>query len=119
SAPPTATETPASASPSASPTETQTSASGSPASETANSGNDLLWVWLILGLIVLGLIIAFAARATRRGKAAAGWKSRAREPYSQVVVLRSRLGAELAAPEVPADRVDQALMDLDGVLEKL
>jgi hypothetical protein len=102
------------------PTETQGISSATPASEeAAETGNDLLWVWIVLGLIVLGLIVAVAARGRRRGKAAAGWTSRAREPYSQAVVLRDRLAGELAAPELTGDRIDQALIDLDGISEKL
>jgi outer membrane biosynthesis protein TonB len=110
-------------SPSAQPTQTPTTASGSPAvaasSPAASSGGSSPWIWIVLGLAVLGVILALAIGAKRRGNAAAAWRSRARDPYSEGVVLFDRLGAELAAPEVAGDRIDQALEDLDGVSEKL
>jgi hypothetical protein len=110
-------------SPSAQPTQTETTASGSPAvaasSPAASSGGNSPWIWIVLGLTILGVILVLATRARRRGKAAAAWRSRARDPYSEGVVLFDRLGAELAAPEVSGDRIDQVMGDLDGVSEKL
>jgi hypothetical protein len=110
-------------SPSEQPTQTETTESSGPAvaasSPAESSGGTSPWIWIVPGLAILGLILALAMRGKRRGKAAAGWRSRARDPYSQGVVLFDRLGAELAAPEVAGDRIDQALRDLDGVSEKL
>jgi hypothetical protein len=60
-----------------------------------------------------------AAMARTRGRAAAAWASRARDPYSQGVVLHDRLSAELAGPEMPEDRIDAALAELDGISQQL
>jgi hypothetical protein len=47
------------------------------------------------------------------------WRSRARDPYAQGIVLRDRLAAELAGPEVSGVAIGQILADLDQVSEKL
>lgn len=120
---PTASESPRPTRSPREPTQTETTESSGPAvaasSPTETSGETSPWIWIILGLAILGVILALTARARRRGKGTAAWRSRARDPYSQAVVLADRLGAELAAPEVAGDRIDQALGDLDEVSEHL
>jgi hypothetical protein len=71
--------------PAAAPTaqEPATSAAAeSPASST--SGSNLIWLWVVLGAIVLILIIVLIARSGRRGpKPADIWRSRAVDAYAK------------------------------------
>ena len=62
-------------------TVTVTSAPTAPATGSAapaaSSGTSLIWLWVVLGVLVLAGLIALIARsARRRSTAAAGWRSR-------------------------------------------
>jgi hypothetical protein len=68
-----------------------TPASSSPAS-SSGSGANLIWLWVILGAVVLLLIILFATRSPSRAPApipgperssATGWHARAADAYAQ------------------------------------
>jgi len=73
-------ETPAAA-PSAQEPATSAAAQ-SPAS--SSSGSNLIWLWVVLGAIVLILIIVLSARSGRRGpKPADIWRSRAVDAYAK------------------------------------
>jgi hypothetical protein len=73
-------ETPAAA-PSAQEPATSAAAE-SPAS--SSSGSNLIWLWVVLGAIVLILIIVLIARSGRRGpKPADIWRSRAVDAYAK------------------------------------
>ena len=80
--------------PSRSPRETQapqpsaqepaTSAAAESPAASSNSGSNLLWLWVVLGAIVLILIIVLIARSGRRGpKPADVWRSRAADAYAK------------------------------------
>lgn len=77
-------ETPA-AQPSAQ--EPATSAAAEPASSPAassGSGSDLIWLWVVLGALVLIGIIVLVARSGRRGpKPAEVWQARAADAYAK------------------------------------
>ena len=62
-------------------TSTPTTGSAAPA---ASSGTNLIWLWVLLGILVLVGLIALIARSSRRRSAAAtGWRSRLIEAYAQ------------------------------------
>jgi hypothetical protein len=58
---------------------------------------------LLIGLIIVGVIVAFVARSRGRAKAAAEqWRARAMSVYARGTALHHRLSAELLTPS--ADR---------------
>jgi hypothetical protein len=67
--------------------EPATSAAAEPASSPASSGSsgsDLIWLWVVLGAIVLIGIIVLVARSGRRGpKPAEIWQARAVDAYAK------------------------------------
>jgi len=70
--------------PSRSPQETPAAAATSPAA-SSTSGSDLIWLWVVLGAIVLILLIVLIARSGRRRgpKPADVWQSRAVDAYAK------------------------------------
>ena len=82
--PPPPSPTPSSASPPAAPSTAPpaTPASSSPASSGGFSLN-LIWLWVILGALVLVGIIVLAARSPGRSDEAVNWRSRAAHTYQQ------------------------------------
>ena len=75
---PTAEPSTASTTPSPTPSSSPTSASG--------SGADLIWLWVILGALILLGIILLATRSPARGRPSApasGWHSRAVDVYAK------------------------------------
>ena len=70
--------------PSRSPQETPAAAATSPAASTS-SGSDLIWLWVVLGAILLILLIVLIARSGRRRgpKPADVWRSRAVDAYAK------------------------------------
>jgi hypothetical protein len=105
------------------PTEVESSApaasSESPSGEAGGDESSTAWIWVVLAVAFIGLMFVLAARGRTRGKAAAGWKSRAGDPYSRGVVLHDRLASELAAPEMTGTQVDEALTEFDGISQQL
>jgi hypothetical protein len=106
---------PAANSPSPTPTETATES----ASAEAASGSSSTWLWIVLALVVVAAIVGLALWARSRGKAAADWRSRARDPFSEGVVLHDRLKADLGAPQVGDDRLDESLTEVDRIGQQL
>jgi hypothetical protein len=74
-----ATVAPASAAPASAPAA---SPSATPAS---GSGSSLIWLWILLGVVVAAILIAWITRAVRRGsaKADADWRSRRVDAYAK------------------------------------
>jgi hypothetical protein len=66
--------------------------SGATATPTASSGNSLLWLWILLGALVLAGLIAWIVSATRRRSAtAAGWQSRLVDAYAKGSALHDAM----------------------------
>jgi len=71
---------------------TPTAASTVSATSGASSGTGLIWLWVLLGvLVVAGLIVLVARSARRRSAAAAGWRSRLIEAYAKGSALRDAM----------------------------
>ena len=82
-------ETPAAA-PSAQ--EPATSAAAQSPAASSSSGSDLIWLWVVLGAIVLILIVVLIARSGRRGpKPADVWRSRAVDAYARGSALHDAM----------------------------
>jgi hypothetical protein len=77
-------------------TVTVTSAPTAPATGSAapaaSSGTSLIWLWVLLGVLVLAGLIALIARTgRRRSAAAAGWRSRLVEAYAKGSALHDAM----------------------------
>jgi hypothetical protein len=96
SAPPPATPTtgptaaPTTASPTAAPSTASTAPSPTPSSSTGGSGVNLIWLWFVLGALVLLGIILLATRSPSRSSPqgrspvdASNWHSRAVDAYAK------------------------------------
>ena len=70
---------------------TQPPATGS-AAPAASSGTSLIWLWVLLGVLVLAGLIAVIARSSRRRSAAAqGWRSRLVDAYAKGSALHDAM----------------------------
>jgi hypothetical protein len=80
-----ATSQPATSAPAVAPAPAQTSQSqAAPAPSPAASGSSLLWLWIVLGVLAVGLVaVLIARRSSRRSAAAAGWRSQVVDAYAQ------------------------------------
>ena len=95
-----------SASASALPTTAQSAvapAANAPASGSASGGSEssssLIWLWIVIGLLVLiGLIVAITRASGRRSAAAAGWQDRVVGVYAESAALCD----SMRAAETPA-----------------
>ena len=66
-------------------------AAGSPAAN-GEAGTNLLWLWILLGALVLvGLIVLIVRSAGRRSATAAGWQSRIIDAYAQGSALHDAM----------------------------
>ena len=66
-------------------------ATGSAAPATS-SGTSLIWLWVLLGVLVLAGLIALIARSSRRrSAAAAGWRSRLVDAYAKGSALHDAM----------------------------
>jgi hypothetical protein len=78
----------------AGPTVTTTptpTAAGSPAAN-GETGTNLLWLWILLGALVLvGLIVLIVRSAGRRSATAAGWQSRIIDAYAKGSALHDAM----------------------------
>jgi hypothetical protein len=77
-------------------TVTVTSAPAAPATGSAapgaSSGTSLIWLWVLLGVLVLAGLIALIARSgRRRSAAAAGWRSRLVDAYAKGSALHDAM----------------------------
>jgi hypothetical protein len=71
---------------------TQPPATGSAAPAAAASGTSLIWLWVLLGVLVLAGLIALIARSARRRSAgAAGWRSRLVDAYAKGSALHDAM----------------------------
>ena len=62
------------------------------AAPAASSGTSLIWLWVLLGVLVLGGLIALIARSSRRrSAAAAGWRSRLVDAYAKGSALHDAM----------------------------
>ena len=69
---------------------TQPPATGSAA--PVSSGTSLIWLWILLGVLVLAGLIALIARSARhRSAAAAGWRSRLVDAYAKGSALHDAM----------------------------
>ena len=93
-----------SASPSPSPSASPSPSPSAPASSAAQptsspaavgtSGSSLIWLWVLLGAIVLIGVIALIARSRgRHAAAAAGWRSRVIDAYAKGSALHDAMSA--------------------------
>jgi hypothetical protein len=92
---PAATAAPSSAAP-------QSTTTAAPA---AGSGTSLLWLWILLGAVLVAVLIAWITRVARRGSAtAADWRSRLVDAYAQGSALRDAMSiAETPGAMAAAD----------------
>jgi hypothetical protein len=73
-------------------TPTRTAQPGSPAAVAGESGTGLVWLWILLGAIVLiGMIVLIARSRSRRSAAAAGWQSRVIDAYAKGSALHDAM----------------------------
>jgi hypothetical protein len=80
----------------AAPTESVTSpapvTSPSAAASGSSSGTNLLWLWILLGVLILaGLIAWIVTSGRRRSAAAAGWRSRLIDAYAKGSALHDAM----------------------------
>ena len=62
------------------------------ATPSASSGTSLLWLWILLGVVVVvGLIALIARSARRRSAAAASWRSRLIDAYAKGSALHDAM----------------------------
>jgi hypothetical protein len=78
------------------------------AAPAASSGTSLIWLWVLLGVLVLAGLIALIARSARRRSAAtASWRSRFVDAYARGSALHDAMSVAeapggLAAPDAAA-----------------
>jgi hypothetical protein len=73
-------------------TSAPTAPSSVSASPAASSGTSLIWLWVLLGVLVLvGLIVWIARSGRRRSAAAAGWRSRLIDAYAKGSALHDAM----------------------------
>ena len=94
---PTPTETTtvtATATATAAPPTTSSAAASSPgAAASGGSGTSLLWLWILLGVLILaGLITWIVQSGRRRSAATAGWQSRIIDAYAKGAALHDAMG---------------------------
>ncbi len=78
-----------------------------PATPAASSGTSLIWLWVLLGVLVLAWRIALIVRSARRRSAAgAGWRSRLIDAYAKGSALHDAMSvAEAPGGLASADAV--------------
>ena len=87
----TATET-ATAAPTESATSPTPATSPSAAASGSSSGTNLLWLWILLGVLILAGLIAWIVQSGRRRSAAtAGWQSRLIDAYAKGSALHDAM----------------------------
>jgi len=76
----------------ATPTESATSPTPSAAASGSSSGTSLLWLWILLGVLILAGLIAWIVTSSRRRSAAtAGWRSRLIDAYAKGSALHDAM----------------------------
>jgi hypothetical protein len=119
---PTATPTPtptptATATPTTTTTVTATatpSAASSPGAATSGrSGTSLIWLWILLGVLVLAGLIAWIARSSRRrSAAAAGWQSRLIDAYAKGSALHDAMSVAESQGDLAASNAQARWYDV-------
>jgi hypothetical protein len=86
----------------AAPTTAPASATASPA---AGSGTSLLWLWVLIGVVVVAILITLVTRSVRRGSAAtsAGSRSGLVDAYAKGSALHDAMSVAEAPGAVAAD----------------
>ena len=78
-------------------TSAPTAAATGTAAPAASSGTNLIWLWVLLGVLVLAGLIALIARSSRRrSAAAAGWRSRLVDAYAKGSALHDAMSVAAA-----------------------
>jgi hypothetical protein len=76
----------------ATPTESATSSTPSAAASGSSSGTSLLWLWILLGVLILaGLIAWIVTSGRRRSAATADWRSRLIDAYAKGSALHDAM----------------------------
>jgi hypothetical protein len=74
------------------PTPTLTAQPSSSPAPGSTSGSGLIWLWVLLGaLVLIGLIVWIARARGRRAAAAAGWRSRIIDAYAKGSALHDAM----------------------------
>ena len=77
-------------------TSAPTAAATGTAAPAASSGPNLIWLWVLLGVVVLAGLIALIARSGRHRSAAAGWRSRLVDAYAKGSALHDAMSVAAA-----------------------
>ena len=77
-------------------TSAPTAAATGTAAPAASSGTNLIWLWVLLGVVVLAGLIALIARSGRLRSAAAGWRSRLVDAYAKGSALHDAMSVAAA-----------------------
>ena len=81
-------------------TSAPSTVSGTP---STSSGTNLIWLWILLGvLVVAGLIVLIARSARRRSAAATGWRSRLIDAYAKGSALHDAMSVAEAPGRLAA-----------------
>jgi hypothetical protein len=74
-------------------TATSAAASSPGAAASGDSGTSLLWLWILLGVLILaGLITWIVQSGRRRSAATAGWQSKIIDAYAKGAALHDAMG---------------------------
>jgi hypothetical protein len=74
-------------------TATSPAASSPGAAASGDSGTSLLWLWILLGVLILAGLIAWIVQSGRRRSAAtAGWQSKIIDAYAKGAALHDAMG---------------------------
>lgn len=96
-----AASTPAATQSAAAPAAAPTSATATPA---AGSGSSLIWLWILLGALVVAGLIAWVTHLARRGSAAAAdWRSRLVDAYAKGSALHDAMSVAESPGAIAAD----------------
>jgi len=112
-APATTAGEPATTAPAATAAPSSAAPQGTTASPAAGSGSSLIWLWILLGALLVAVLIVLITRMARRGSgtAAADWRSRLVGAYAQGSALRDAMSiaetpGAMAAPDAGARWAD-------------
>ena len=103
-------------------------AANAPASSSASAGNgsgsSLVWLWIVLGVLVLvGLIVGITRASGRRSAAAAGWQDKVVEVYAESAALHDSMRAAETPGALAAWDADARWSDIqrraDGLTRSL
>jgi hypothetical protein len=102
----------------AAPTTAPASATASPA---AGSGTSLLWLWVLIGVVVVAILITLVTRSVRRGSAAtsAGSRSGLVDAYAKGSALHDAMSVAEAPGAVAADDAGYRWADIQSRADDL